>query len=785
MKALQKKLLRDLWRLRYQGLTIALLVGCGIASLVAAVAASASMEASRDAFYAESRFADVFASLKRAPRGFLSVLAELPGVAAVEGRIVGDFRVEPPGLNEPATARFISLAWPEASRLNQIQVKSGRSVEPGASDEIVLSEALSESWSLRPGDALTAVINGRRAKLRVVGTAVAPDYALALSPRTGLTDPRHFGVVWMDAGALAEATDLLGFFNDLSLELGAGADLKETLGRVDRLLEPYGGVGALGRSDQMSARLVEQKVSGLRRLSRTLPVIFLGIAVFLLNVLLSRIVGTQREQIATLKALGYRTRELFLHYIELALAICTMGVVLGIGLGLLGARGLLLVYAQYFKFPAYLFRMNAASILSASALALCAGLLGAYFAVRRAVQVPPAEAMRPEAPPSYRVSWTDLLLARFRPVARMVLRDVQRKPFRLLLSSSSIALATSIVVAGSVFNDSMLDVLRLQFEVSRREQISVSLDGARSWRAVREVAHVPGVLHAEGERMVPVRLRAGHLSKTTAILGLEEHMALHRLLGTDQRPLELPPSGLSLSRALAEELGARVGDQLTVELLEGDRRQLTLRVGALIDDLFGLSGYMGARELAKTLGEPVRANLVLAAVERSNIDAVTRRLEELPWVGAVSRPDLDRDLLHAEIADALSALSVMLAFFAAAIAVGVVYNNARIALEIRSRDLATMRILGFTRGELAGVLLGEQAIQVALGVVPGLFLGRWFGGLWLVTIDRELLRIPLVVSPTSYLAAACVVTLAALISALIVRRQSDHLDLVAVLKARD
>jgi len=785
VRALRKKLVRDLWRLRSQCFTIALLVGCGVASFVAAVATSASMQASRSAFYADARMADVFAHFKKAPRAVLDRLRDLPGVATVRGRVVDDFRLDVAGSSEPVTARFVSLGWPEAESLNQVKIRSGRQVEPGRADEVVISAAFAEAWGLEPGVEVSAVINQRRARFRVVGVGVSPEFAFAASPRTGLPDARHFGIVWLDEDALAKATDLFGACNDVVLELAVSADEQETIRRVDDVLGPYGGRGAVGRTDQPSAKLVEQKIAQLGKLARTLPVIFLGIACFLLNVLLSRIVGTQREQIATLKALGYRTRELSQHYLEFAVLICGLGVVFGIGLGVLGAHGMLLAYAQFFKFPALLFRFNAWAIVAAAIVAFGAGIGGTVLAVRKSVAIPPAEAMRPEAPPSYRRTPLDRLYGALSPIARMVLRDLQRRPLRLLLSAGSIALATAIVVAGNVLGDSMAEVLRLQFEVSHREAITVTLNAARPWRAVREVAHLSGVLSAEGERVVPVRLRAESRFRTTAILGLERAMDLHQLLGQDQQPLRLPSAGLALSRVLADSLRVRAGDDLEVELLEAGRKKIHVRVAALVDDLLGFSGYMEASELARLLDEGQRVNVVLAAVEAHDVDQVSARLNGLPMVGSVSQPPLDRDLVRAEVADEFTALSVMLALFAAAIAVGVVYNNARIALELRSRDLATMRILGFTRGELAAVLLGEQAIQVLFGVALGLALGRAIGRLWLSSIDRELLRIPLVISAASYVSATCVVTLAAFLSALIVRRRSDRLDLVAVLKARD
>jgi len=785
VNGLRKKLLRDVWRLRYQCLTIALLVGCGIASFVAAVAAAASMGASRDSFYASARFADIFAQVKRAPRSVLGRLRDLPGVATVEGRVVQDFRLELPDSTDPVMARFVSVAWPAEDRLNQTVIRSGRFVQPGSAQEIVLGEAFAEAWGLAPGAEVTAVINEHKSKLRVVGIGVSPEFAWATGPRTGLPDPRHFGIVWMDEQALSQATNFVGAFNNVSIELGALADAQETIQSVDRTLAPYGGLGSVSRPDQPSAKLVDQKIAQLGKLARTLPVMFLGIASFLLSVLLSRIVGTQREQIATLKALGFRTRELSQHYLEFAGIICSLGVAFGIGLGVLAAHGLLIMYARYFKFPDFIFQFHVWAIVGATLVAYAAGMGATLRAVRRAVAIAPAQAMHPEPPQSYRATMADRLGRSIPPVVRLVLRDVLRRPVRLLFSAGSIALATAIVVAGSVLGDSMNEVLRLQFEVSHREALTIAFNHALDWRAIRDIAHIPGVIHAEGERLVPVRLRAGLRSRTTAILGLAPTMTLHRLLDAHARPMQLPAAGLSLSRVLAQSLGVAAGYVIDVELLDSDHRVLHLPVATVVDDLLGISGYLDASELARLLDETQRANIALAAVDSQDIDAVTERLNACPLVASVSRPDFDRGLVRAEIGDVFTVMSLMLALFAMAIAVGVVYNNARIALETRSRDLATMRILGFTRGELAAVLLGEQAIQVVLGVVPGLFLGRSVGGVWLSTIDRELIRVPLSLSPASYLAAACVVIFAALASALVVRRQSDRLDLVAVLKARD
>jgi putative ABC transport system permease protein len=769
--------------MRYQVLTIALVVGCGIASLVATVTASASLRASREAFYADARFGDVFVRTNRAPRPVLDRLRSLPGVAAVEGRVVDDFRLELDGTSDPVSARFVSLSAPAEDRLNRMQIRAGREPEPGSADEVVLSEAFSEAWGVPPGADIVAVIDGHRAKLRVVGTGLSPEFVYPPS-HSGLPDPRHMGVAWMDADALAKATGRTGAFNDASLQLAVGADVRETIDRVDAILEPYGGLGAVSRDDQPSSKLVDQKIGQLAKAAVLLPALFLGVAAFLLHVLLSRIVGTQREQIATLKALGYRTRELAGHYVELGGIICALGVLFGVALGLYGARAMLTLYAFYFRFPALSLQVDARAMGVGALVAFAVAFAASFFAVRRAVAIPPAEAMRPEAPPTFHASWLDRAYLLFAPPLRMVLRDVQRRPFRLLLSAASIALATAIVVAGSGPLDSINETLRLHYEVAHREDITVAFDQARPWRAVQDLAAVPGVVRAEGERQVPVRLRAGPRARTTAILGLSPGSDLHRLLDVGGAPLALQ-RGLSLSRPLGNSLGVRPGDDVDVEVLEAGRRKTRLPVAALVDDLVGLSGYMQEAELDRMLDQAPAASLALLQVERRDLDAVTERLRALPDVASVSRPEIDRGLVQAEVADAYLVMQIILALFASAIAVGVVYNNARIALEVRSRDLATLRILGFTRGEVAVVLLTEQALQVLLGLAPGIWLGRWMTASTLRSVDPDLMRIPFALAPASQVAAVCVVTFAALVSSLVVRRRSDRLDLVGVLKARD
>ena len=558
VRTLQHKLVRDLWRLRYQCLTIALLVGCGIASFVAAVSAAASVQASRDAFYEDARFADVFAHLEsRAATCARIACANCPASRRSRGASVGDYRVLIAGSDEAVVAHFVSVSGPEEARLNRTVIQSGRPVEPGSTDEIVLSATFAETWNLLPGSTLTAVINGRLAKLEDRRRRRLAGVRVGVRAADGAPDPWHFGVAWMDGDALAKAMGLVGRVQRRRDPARAWAPTSRRRSIASTRSWSLTGVSArwaapisrrAGWSTRRSGSSRRQR--GRSRSSSS------GVAAFLLHVLLSRIVGTQREQIATLKALGYRTRELTAHYLEFALAICALGVVFGWGSACWRSKSISLVYARYFRFPSYLFRFDAWTIAVATCVAVAAGVGGTFSAVRKAVAIPPAEAMRPEAPPSYHHTPLDRVYELLAPSRAWSFATRARRPSRLLLSAASISLATAIVVAGERHGrfDGRSAPPPVRGLAPRRRSRS-RWTNARPWRAVRDVAHIPGVRYAEGERQVPVRLRAGHRTRTTAILGIAEGMDLHRLLGADHQPLRLPPEGLSLSRPLGESLG--------------------------------------------------------------------------------------------------------------------------------------------------------------------------------------------------------------------------------------
>ncbi len=787
LTALDRKLARDLWRLRTQLLTISLVMACGVASLVSMRSAYDSLKASCEGWYARARFADVFSTVRRAPRSLVPRLASIPGVAVVDVRVAEEVTLDMPGMSEPVAARVVSLRGAAPSAMNELYLREGRAPEAGRSDEVLVHEAFAQAWGLRSGASITAVLNGRRQTLRVTGVALSPEFVYVMQPGALVPDNRRYGVLWMNVEALESAFRMEGAFNDVLVRTERGASQRQVIADVDRALEPYGSYGAYGRDRHGSARWIEQEIGQLRGQAAVTPAIFLAVAALLVNFVLSRLLGLEREQIATLKALGYDDDAIARHYLSHAFITALLGAALGIALGSWAGVGFVRIYQDYFRFPSLTFRPTASTMAIAVLSSVAASVGGALQSVRRAVRVAPAEAMRPEPPPRFKPTALERLgLHRQLPAAaRMVLREFERRPGRAALSALGISFAAAILVAGRFSFDSLDVVLDLQFTRAQSDDVTVSFSRPLPLRAAFEIARLPGVMAAEPQRAAGVRLRNGVRVREAALMGFPRGASLRRIFDERGQRWEPPSEGMLMGRALARALALRAGDSVVVEDPEGVLKPRAVTVAALLDDMVGMSGYMDLGALHRLQRDGGRVTSVALRVDPARRDDLLRRIKALPAVAAASRRESAFDYFRHETTRMSSTFTLLLAVFASVIAVGVVYNNARIALSVRSRELATLRVLGFTRAEVSTVLFGEQAVHVLVALPVGLVMGRGLAALVLQSIDVELFRMPLVISRETDAFAVGVVIAASVASALIVRRRIDALDMVAVLKSRD
>ena len=789
MQALDRKLLRDLRQMGSQALTIALVIASGIGGFVACLSAVDSLAAARESFYESGRFAEVFVSLKRAPDSLAQTLRTLPGISAVQTTVETVARVSMPASTDPVLGQFIGLdIGPDGARpatLNRVSLRSGRWPQGNAAElQAVVSEGFASAHGLKAGSAVQALINGRQRLVRITGIALSPEYIFA--GLWGMPDARGFGVFWVDQPLLAALLDMTGAFNRAAFRLSAGTQASALLDAIDRQLLRVGGLPAVERNEQISHAMLDNEIREQTTLGTLLPSIFLAVAAFLIHVVVARLIATQREQVAALKALGYSNRSIALHYLKLVAPIVLLGYLLGLLLGQWMGRLITGLYAEVFHFPTFAHRVAPGLMLISLAVLLVTLLLGTLTAIAATVRLSPAEAMRPASPGRYRPSLLERLPGvAATPALRMVLRNIERRPLRSGLTAIGMAAAVAIIVLGNFFRDAIEVIVEANFEVGLRSELLLWTTEPVDAAAARLLARLPGVQQVEVARSVAVRLVHGPHSKSVALQGYVAQPQLMRIIDLELQAVAPPSDGLMLSERLANKLGLRIGDSVTVEIREGQRRTRQVVLQRTVRDMMGLNAFMELQALHRLLGEGDVAGQFALAVQGRALDDVLKASLAMPRVaGAFSKATLLRNMQEITARNILI-MSALLTGFAAVIAIGVVYNSARIALAERSWELASLRVLGFSRAEVSVLLLGELALIMALALPLGMAMGWALTHLLVDLLRSDQFEFPVTIRARTYAGAALCVLLAGLASALLVRRRIDRLDLVAALKTRE
>lgn len=787
MRALDLKLLRDLWHLRGQALAIAVVLGAATATVVMSLGVHRSLTETRDAYYARNHFADVFAGMTRAPRSVVARIAAIPGVRRAEGSIQQYATLDFPDRPAPVRALLNSVDETGGSQLNALTLRQGRLPRLGYPGEVVADEAFVKANALTIGSRIDALIYGRKQGLRIVGIGLAPNYIYALAPGDIIPDDRRFGVFWIGRKALEAATDRTEAINTLSLTLERGASEADVIRAVDSVLAPYGGTGAYGRKDHLSHAFLDNELMQLDAMTRVIPPVFLLVAVFLVYIVLGRMIRTERTQIGLLKAFGYSDWAIGAHYLRFALAIALLGGLLGAAAGIWMGSEMTALYAQYYRFPFLYYRISPPVILAAMGLSVAAAALGAIGGTRSAVALNPAVAMAPPPPPVYRSGLVERLgqAAGFTAIGHMIVRHIARWPGRSVITVLGVALSGGLLFATTQFVDSSRTMLDSFFFRAQGQDLTVTFTEPRNRDVLFALAQLPGVLRMEPTRGVAVKIAHGNRTERAAIESALPDSQLSIRIDRDGSAIALPVTGLMLSRQLADKLAVRPGDRVQVEMLGGRRTALTLPVASVIDEFIGERAYAAAGTLESIARDAAPVGAALVRIDPAARDSVLIHLKDMPQVLGVTEKTAALEKFEQMIDDNMLTMILFYIGFASAIAVGVVYNSARILFSERAHELATLRVLGYFRSEVGLVLIGELALLVIASVPFGCLIGYGMAQLMTAMFSSDLFRLPFDPSRASYGWSVVVVLLAAMGTATVVARRVQRLDMVRVLKARD
>lgn len=786
MQAIDRKLLRDFIRLWAQGLAIAFVLAAGVSVIIMSSGMSRALNESRETYYAQNRFADLFAGAKRAPDGLVSDLRNIEGVMEVEAQVRSYATLDIPGRSKSATGYLISTDRTRPMALNIPSLRSGN--WPERSGEVVVNEPFAKANGFRIGDGFSINLNGRKQDVRITGTALSPEFIFTIGPGALMPQNENFGILWMAADVLDAALNMEGAFNDVSLALLPGANASDVADEVDRLLSPYGGREAIDRTVQQSNAYLTAEIQQLDILAYVLPPVFLGISIFLVNMVVGRIVFLERSEIGLMKAIGYSSWDICLHYLMLASLIAIVGIVIGVVAGSWLAQSMAALYARFYDFPFLVFGVPSSVYAASALLALAATSLGALRSAVKAAGLAPAVAMSPPAPPNFRWSIFDSLaeVLKLSQLARMILRSLTRWPIRAATTLFGVALAVSTLVASGFFPDAVEDIVDKAFYQSNRQDVLLLFDPDVPLSGLMEVRRLPGVLQAEPQQFHAAVLRHGHLEKRASISTVGDPDSLARVVDDDGREYTPDGTGLLISDRLAEALDVGAGDTITATFESGLRETFELPVSGVVEQYFGLGAYLSHTHLNELFRQSPR--MTVANITLANPSAPVEfdeRVTDLPNVIGTIDMTENRSSFVETISQNILVVTTVYAILGSIITVGVCYNSARIQLSERARELASLRILGFSNFDVAKVLVGEVMILVILAQP----LGWWFGtevARWMTEgFSSDLYAIPLVLEPATYARASLIVLTAASISTLIVVRRLGRMDLISVMKTRE
>jgi len=787
MLAIDKKLVRELWDMRMQALAIAMVIASGVSIFIMSLSTLDSLYETREHYYKNNNFAHVFASLKRAPATLIKRIQEIPGVNKVETRVLAYVNLDIPGFEDPVSGHLLSLPENSPGLLNSIFLQKGRLLNPERDNEVLLSEEFAKAHDLRAGDKIRAIINGRSRALIVSGTVSSPEYIYQIAPGAMFPDYKRYGVLWMSQKPLASAYDLEGAFNNVALTLGKGANSQDVIDRLDELLKPYGGTGAIDRADQLSNRFLSEELKQQQTIATIFPLIFFGVAAFLLNVVTSRLISLQREQIAALKAFGYSNFAVGLHYTKLILLIVSLGVVVGIGFGVWMGKGMSNLYMEFYSLPYMMYVLKPQVIFAAAAISMTVAMLGTLHAVNNAAKLPPAQAMRPEAPAIYRMTLLEKLGLQqyFSQPSRMILRHIERRPLKSFLTTLGISMACGTMMTGGFQEGAINHMVDVQYNMIDRSDITAIYTEPASRRSLYSLRSLQGVEHAEGFRTAPVRLKFEHRFHRTSVKGIEPSGSLMHLLDSELNRIYLPENGVILTDYLAELLHIKPGDMLIIEVLEGNRITARVPVIGTAKEFLGTNVYMRREALNRLLKESDVISGAWLKVDSMHQKDVYKELKTMPRIAGVIEQRSAIKAFYKTMEETILFFTFISTLLGGSIAFGVIYNSMRIALSERNRELASLRVLGFKHGEVAYILLGEQAFLTLFALPLGMLEGYGLCAYMAFHFDTDLYRVPLILGVKVYAFAALVVIVSSVISALLVWRNLTQLDMIAVLKTKE
>lgn len=782
-KTLLHKTIRDLWSARAQSLALIFITALGIASYIALIGAYRDLGTSYQTTYDRLHLADVTFAVNEAPSSVLDEIAAVDGVTAVTGRLILDTGYELPD-GDQIRARLIGMPAGEQPSVNQLLIEDGRYLQKEDTGTAVVESHFAQYYHLAPGDSVTPIINGQKTPLNIVGTGASPEY-LIVSPSQQdiLPSARTFAVLFLPLRDLQNQMHLPDTVNNIAILHQPDVDQERIITDIQTILEPYQIEATTLQKNIPSNAALQEDLTGYGEIASLMPGLILLVAAISVYVMLGRLVRAQQPQIGLMKALGYSTRAIMGHYLTFALIIGLAGLVLGLLAGPPLSRAITGSYAAELGIPLVETRFYPDLIASGFFLTLLVVVLAGIGPARSSARLAPAQAMRLD-PSVALVDGRRSLIERLMPIPfnwRLPLRNVFRMRRRSFTTGLGIVFAFILILMSWGMFDSIGYLLDFNFrEVEQwdglvifdQPQTNATLDIVRGWE---------GVTAVEPAVQLPVTLQADDTSEDLLLTALNPSQKMHNLqLGAAIKPEDVLGNGrIVLTPGTAEKAGLVVGDKVNLKTPFG---QQTFTLAGLSDEMMTAIAYISYEDAQKFSPLPGDIfNSLYLTLEADKAQTIKNDLYHLPGTASVQ---LKSDIVQ----DWQSFMGLFYAFmgamllFALAMAFALLFNAVTVNVLERQRELATMRAIGTSGGQIARQIMAENTILWLLTLIPGILLGTWVALQMGAAFSAELFAFKIVISPTSYVVTAVGILITMLLAAIPAIRRVNRLDLAAATK---
>lgn len=792
MGVLGRKLFHFIGRNLGQFLAAAAVVALGIMVYVSMNTAYSSLSKSQTRLYQDNHFADYYFQTVKAPQEVVKQIEKVPGVRIATGRIQTDLAIIKTN-DDRATARLVSYTLPVQNQVNGIAVEKGRmftSNQNSGSIEALVDPQYASANHINWGDSTAVVVDGRERFLTVVGTGSGPEFVYPLKDAADiLPDPLKFGIFMVETGQAQKLLNMDGQINQVLLQFSPGADQTQVIAAVQEILQPYGLIGSYPRKNQISHAVLQAKLDGIHSIAVYLPVMFLAMAGVIQLIILRRMVNTQRTQIGVMKALGYDNVQIMLHYTWYALAVSVLGAIIGIVLGVLMAGAISNLYNQYFNLPGGLQPLNLQTLGSSLLLSLGIGAAAGLSGSRGVVRINPAEAMRPEPPKNgNRIlleKWP-VLWERMTPAWKMTLRSISRNPGRFAITMIGVIFSIGLLIIAFFYNDAVDYMMQKTFNEGERYDITVRFNSPIPENELINISRLDGVLNAEAFMEMPVKIHFRNRAEDEILLAYPTGLSMRKLEDENGNPISVPADGIILNQRTANKLGVSKGDSVEVEtqLPLGPIHHESVKIAGETQQLFGGGSYINLEQANHILQESHLVSGAMIRVESGQESQVESQLDKMLGISFILNRQKEIRIFQNDMSVVTSAVSIMI-LFAVLLGFAIIYNASVINLGERRRELASLRVMGFTVKEISSLLFKENIILLMAGILAGLPFGRILVKSYIESVSTDQFTLPVVIYPRTYLFSAIGAIIFVMAAYRLAVRSIKHLDMVATLKNTD